>query len=141
MSVTIIDHDLCTVVEAHGSLDRRGAHELETALRSLIEDQGVACIVVDLSDVPYVSSAGLRVLISVARRLRSEQTGGDLYLASPSDRVVDTLDLAGLQPVFNLYDNRQQALRQIECLDPDSAPEDKPVDRQPDSSEDERPGE
>jgi stage II sporulation protein AA (anti-sigma F factor antagonist) len=98
----------CALVHPSGTLDRRTAPELEATLQALA-DQGQRCIVLDLSDVGEMSSAGLRVIISATKLLRGERTGGDLRLAAPSQRVVQVLELAGLLPVLKAYPTRDQA--------------------------------
>jgi anti-sigma B factor antagonist len=99
----------CAVVCPAGTLDRRTAPELEAALQALT-DQGQSRIVLDLSGVGEMSSAGLRVIISSTKLLRSERVGGDLRLAAPSERVVQVLELAGLLPVLKVYDHRESAV-------------------------------
>lgn len=99
----------CAVVHPVGTLDRRTAPELEAALHALT-GQGHSRIVLDLSGVGEMSSAGLRVIISAAKVLRSDRTGGDLRLAAPSERVVQVLELAGLLPVLKVYRASDQAV-------------------------------
>lgn len=99
----------CAVVQPVGTLDRRSAPALEAALQTLAE-QGQRRIVLDLSGVGEMSSAGLRVIISAAKLLRNERTGGDLRLAGPGDRVVQVLELAGLLPVLRVFQTREQAI-------------------------------
>lgn len=99
----------CAVVRPAGTLDSRTSPELEAALQTLT-GQGHSRIVLDLSAVGEMSSAGLRVVISAAKLLRSERIGGDLRLAAPGDRVVQVLELAGLLPVLKVYTTGEQAI-------------------------------
>jgi anti-anti-sigma factor len=99
----------CAVVRPAGTLDRRTAPDLEAALQALT-GQGHSRIVLDLGGVGEMSSAGLRVVISAAKLLRSERIGGDLRLAAPGDRVVQVLELAGLLPVLKVFTTSQEAI-------------------------------
>ena len=99
----------CAVVRPVGTLDRRSAPELEAALQALAA-QGQGRIVLDLGGVGEMSSAGLRVIISAAKLLRNERTGGDLRLAAPGQRVVHVLELAGLLPVLRVFKTSDQAI-------------------------------
>lgn len=99
----------CAVVRPAGTLDRRTAPELEAALHALT-GQGHSRVVLDLSGVGEMSSAGLRVIISAAKLLRNERTGGDLRLVAPGERVIQVLELAGLQSVLRVYSNNDQAI-------------------------------
>lgn len=110
MEITTADRKTCTVVHVGGSLDRTTAPQLEQTLRELSEKQGINRIVVDLSGVPDMSSAGLRVLISTLKRLRGSKGGGDLRLAVPGKRVSDVLELAGLLPVIRIFDSEEEAV-------------------------------
>lgn len=109
MDITTEPLTSCTVVRPVGTLDRRTAPELESALLALA-DKGHSRIVLDLSGVGEMSSAGLRAIISATKRLRNERTGGDLRLAAPSERVVQVLELAGLLPVLKVYRGSEQAV-------------------------------
>ena len=110
MDVTTLRQDSCTVVQVVGQLDGVTSPHLEAVLQDLLDDQEQRQIVVDLSGVPDMSSAGLRVIISATKRLRSSRTGGDLRLAGPSKRVVDVLELAGLLPVVHVYGTWEEAV-------------------------------
>jgi anti-anti-sigma factor len=109
MEITTEILPACAVVHPAGTLDSRTAPELEAALQALT-GQGHSRIVLDLSGVGEMSSAGLRVIISAAKLLRSERSAGDLRLAAPSERVVQVLELAGLLPVLKVYPTGQRAI-------------------------------
>lgn len=99
----------CAVVRPVGTLDRRTAPQLEAALQDLA-GKGHGRIVLDLSGVSEMSSAGLRVIISAAKLLRNERTGGDLRLVAPGERVIQVLELAGLQLVLRVYSHSEPAI-------------------------------
>jgi anti-sigma B factor antagonist len=99
----------CAVVRPVGTLDRRTAPLLEAALQELA-GKGHGRIVLDLSGVGEMSSAGLRVIISAAKLLRNERTGGDLRLVAPGERVIQVLELAGLQSVLRVYSDSEPAI-------------------------------
>lgn len=112
MDVTTTSYENCTVVGAVGPLDRTTAPQLESVLEGL-DSEDVCRVVIDLSGVSDMSSAGLRVIISAAKRFR-RRDGGDLCLAAPSKRVVDVLDLAGLLPVLCVHGTREEAIASFE---------------------------
>jgi anti-anti-sigma factor len=64
---------------------------------------GTAQIVIDFQDVTYISSSGLRALLT-ARRLAQGQ-GGDVRLCRLSPRVYEIFDMVGFTQVFNIYDS------------------------------------
>ena len=62
----------------------------------------------DLARVDYMSSAGLRELVSAVKKLR--KLNGDLRVASPSPRVKEVLDLAGLDSIFQMFTTPVEAV-------------------------------
>lgn len=92
-----------------GSLDHATAPALAKALTQLT-DVGKCKIVVDLTRCTYVSSAGLRVLLS-ARRVCRRWNRGDVYLALPDPHSVrDTLELVGFTRIFGIYETPAEAV-------------------------------
>lgn len=114
MIISTVEHDSCVEVAVSGALDSATAPELARALTELA-DAGQHYIIVDLAEVRQISSAGLRVLINAAKRLSSARGGGDLLLASPSQRVVEVLDLAGLLPVLNVFPTTDEAMASLKA--------------------------
>lgn len=92
-------HPDVSVVLPEGRLNAEAAPALDAALSGL-EALGAQRIIVNLSSCIYISSSGLRAIISHARRLR--QLGGDLKLCCPSPRVMHVLDIAGLDAVLEI---------------------------------------
>lgn len=89
-----------TIVQAQGRLDATTAADADRRLAALVA-AGARQVVLDLAAVEYVSSAGLRVLLTIAKRLQQAQ--GKLVLASPTPQTRQILDMAGfsaLIPVF-----------------------------------------
>lgn len=87
------------VVGLRGELDLRTAADLRELLLDLTST-GHHHILLDLSDLAFIDSAGLGVLIGGLRRARDH--GGDLELAAPSPAVRLVLDVGGLSGVFQV---------------------------------------
>ena len=85
---------LTMVVE--GSIDTVTAPQLEGEL----ETDGVSELVIDVSKVPYVSSAGLRVFLTAYKAMSAK--GGLMSLAGAQPTVLEVLRITGLAAVFNL---------------------------------------
>ena len=69
-------------------------------------------LVVDFRDVEYISSAGLRVLLMLAKRLRD--SGGELVLCSMDRAVRMTFELAGFMPIFTVVASREDAFARLQ---------------------------
>lgn len=65
--------------------------------------------VVDLSEVQYIDSGGLGCLVSFLRRVR--QNGGDIKVATLSEKVRAVFELTRLHRIFEIYDDSSAAIR------------------------------
>lgn len=86
-------------VAVTGELDLPSAGQVETRLAELIEGDAET-IVVDLMGVSFIDSAGLGVLLSATKALRS--TGGELVLAADDRRILRLLEITGLNRVMRV---------------------------------------
>jgi len=84
-------------VKARGRLDNYWTEHLRTNLEELIRG-GAHIIRLNLSEVSYLSSAGVGTLVLIHQQLK--EIGGSLIIASPSDRVKQILDLCKLSPIL-----------------------------------------
>ena len=111
MEVTVNEYKNCDVVVAKGRIDSQTAPKLAEAMDS-ITGKGRYKIVFDMSDVEFISSAGLRVMISTQKKCR-RYNRGELVLACVPERVYKALDLAGFVQLFKMYDNTTEAVANI----------------------------
>jgi anti-anti-sigma factor len=107
VEITIQEYKRVAVITVTGRVDSATASDFEANVNDVIEG-GQHNLVLDLSQVDFLSSAGLRVLVTTRKTLQG--AGGDIVLAQPSDRVVETLDTAGLDVLFERYDTREAAI-------------------------------
>jgi len=95
------------VVTVGGRVDSAAAPDLEKTLQGLVENRRNQ-LVIELADVEYMSSAGLRALVSALKA--AKKGGGDLIIARPSARVREVIDLAGLTSIFTMHDDTLEAV-------------------------------
>jgi len=86
------------VIAAHGRIDAATAPDLESQLEARLTQE--ARVVVDMADVSYISSSGLKVLLASLRRARRQQ--GQLVLCSLQPRVAAIFEMAGFDQVFTI---------------------------------------
>ena len=103
MDISTKQHKRCDLVSISGRVDSFTAPRLAESL-SDITDAGRSNLVLDLSKVEYISSAGLRVLIDVQKTCKQLNRGEVLLIAVPK-RIYETLELAGFVPLFRFYDD------------------------------------
>lgn len=94
---TLVDANTATV-KVDGKLTVLTAPELEEAIGAI--DASVSNIVIDLQEVTYVASAGLRVFVATQRLASSR--GGTMTIAHPCDDVYEVLEMTGLATVLNI---------------------------------------
>ena len=95
------------VLGFEGSLDTQTSPTAEMQLTQMIE-QGETKIVVNLEKLNYISSAGLRVLLAAAKKLRT--TGGELRICSLSELVAEVLDISGFDMILPISATETDAL-------------------------------
>ena len=95
------------VFSVHGELDLHEAPELRDRI-SVAIDRGARVIVVDLTEVTFIDSMALGVLLAASNRLRP--TGGGLRLVVPSPSIRRIFEISLLDHVFTLDSTRGEAL-------------------------------
>jgi len=98
------------VLAAAGRVSHASADHLRAALDEAIA-QEPGGLVLDLSGVDYLSSAGLMAMESASSRLA--HTGGTLVLCNVSEPVRVTLDLAGLDAGLRIAPSREDARQML----------------------------
>ena len=94
------------VVRVRGFVDTANASQLEASLLQQVSARRT-CVVLDLSHVDYVSSAGWGVLVSAVRAL--QDVGGDLCLAAMQREVRQVYRLLEFPAILRAYDTVEEA--------------------------------
>jgi anti-sigma B factor antagonist len=98
------------LVGVSGRLDQNLTPILEAELLGLLE-QGHNRLIVNLHDVNYINSGGLRCLVTAWRQAR--QNGGDLKLCGLSERVAKIFSMVGFNRVFQIFEDCEAAREAI----------------------------
>ncbi len=101
------DADDISVVYLKGYLDAHTAQDFEDALQELV-DQDRVKIVVNLSELDYISSAGLGVFMGFIEDIRKKQ--GDIKIAEASDKVYRVFDLLGFPVLYEIFNKETEAV-------------------------------
>jgi anti-anti-sigma factor len=89
-----------SVIRPQGRLDSNTSDEFERGLLKRIDD-GDRLLVIDLSNVAFVSSAGLRAFLSVAKQVKA--AGGNLTVCSLNAYVKQVFDVTGCTTLLNVF--------------------------------------
>ncbi len=84
-------------IKIEGRLDTSTAPELESVVNESIDD--VTELTFDLEKMPYVSSAGLRVLLGAQKKM---QTKGKMVVINVQDSVTDIFEVTGFSDILDI---------------------------------------
>ena len=84
-------------VALQGRLDTVTAPELETELKTALE--GVTALVIDLSELEYISSAGLRVLLSAQKAMNKQ---GEMKVVHVNETVMEIFEVTGFSDILTI---------------------------------------
>lgn len=101
-----LENDI-TVFVLEGRIDTEGAVDLDLALQAAVSE-GQHRMVLDMAEVRYISSAGLRTLADVFTKNR--EAGGDLKLVALNPKVMRVFRIIGFDRFFSIYDTLEAAV-------------------------------
>ena len=97
----------CRVLRVGGRIDFESALDFEQRINSMMQEEG-DCFVIELSEVELLSSAGLRVLLSTAKRI--SHRNASLGLAAPSHVVRQVFEISHFNLLFKIFPSVMEAV-------------------------------
>jgi len=97
-----------TIVGLTGNLDSNTSPVAQTAIDEILAG-GVRKVVVDFTALDYISSAGLRVLLGTAKKLKG--AGGELHLFGLNETVREVFDISGFSTILAVFRTEAEALK------------------------------
>ena len=94
------------IVAISGSLDSTTSPDAQKALDAVLA--GATKVALDFSALDYISSAGLRVLLGAAKRLRA--SGGTLRMFGLNQSVREVFEISGFSTILAVYPSEAEAL-------------------------------
>jgi anti-sigma B factor antagonist len=110
MEITIHDSKEVKIVRFDGELETNTSHNAEVSLSKLM-DEGVKKILVDFEKLDYISSAGLRVLLATAQKLKAED--GALRVCNLNETVQEVFDISGFSTILSVFKTESEALNEF----------------------------
>ncbi|MEO7994513.1 MAG: STAS domain-containing protein [bacterium] len=107
MDIATREQNNILIVDIKGELDAKAAPDLKDALTDKITG-GQHRVLVNLSDISYLDSAGLGVLVSGLKF--ATRQNGDLRMWGLQDEVKNIFQLTRLNKVFQIFDTEEQAM-------------------------------
>ena len=96
-------------IDLEGRFDANTCEEVEQFVREIIEN-GKHNLVLNMEKVPFTASAGLRVILVIAKELRKDHEG-DLRIASPQPNVSKVFEISGMNNVLRIFDSLEAAIQ------------------------------
>jgi anti-anti-sigma factor len=103
--VTNLNHEIIDgslILKPSRRIDSSSAKAFEDEASALV-DAGPKKVVIDASDLDYISSAGLRVILTTAKKAKA--AGGGLTIACARANVKEVLTVIGFDSIFGLHDS------------------------------------
>jgi anti-sigma B factor antagonist len=101
--------DDAAVVQLAGEIDMSHSPGVHQALVEVLEKRPRR-LIIDLTDVTYMDSSGVGILVDALRRVRV--SGAKLALVAVAPRVLSVLQITKLDQFFEMYATREEALKQ-----------------------------
>jgi stage II sporulation protein AA (anti-sigma F factor antagonist) len=98
------------IIKINGRMDAVTAPEFEKTLNAWI-DESEKYFVVDLSSLEYISSAGLRSILVIAKKLKA--LSGKIILAAMEESVNEVFEISGFNSIIPIHDTVQAAIHQL----------------------------
>ncbi len=99
----------CELVVVSGEIDSDSAPALDERLLGLIK-AGKKNLVINLRDVAFLSSVGLRALMAAQMQVRKKVPRGKVVISEIPPQLRKTFELVGMQVMFELYDSDREAI-------------------------------
>ncbi len=108
MQINLEEIDGVTIISLSGKLNVTTTSGLEDAFNSLLEAHK-AKILIDCRQLEYISSAGLRVLLSAAKHFK--KISGEIALCALSASVKQVFEISGFTSIFQIYATKDDGLK------------------------------
>lgn len=95
------------IIAVDGRIDTANYLEFEQAVMALL-DQGVRRLYLDCSQLSYISSSGLRIFLSVQKKMMA--SGGSFRLYALQPGIKEIFDISGFSAIFSIFTSKEDAL-------------------------------
>jgi len=110
MDVSTREVDGTLVVDLKGDLDTNTAPDAQEHIDGVIAG-GASKLVINLADLEYTSSAGLRVFLATAKAMQAG--GGALAICCLNETVEEVFEISGFDAILNVFATEAEALEEV----------------------------
>ena len=106
MVIKIISEGNIAVVSIEGSLDTNTSKEADDQLTKWV-DEGSVKLLIDLTNLDYISSSGLRILLATSKKLKPLK--GEMRICGLNETVNEVFEISGFTMIFNVLKTIEEA--------------------------------
>lgn len=106
MNMTITKMQGVTIIHLAGDIDGRTAPQIQDALLATMQTDGK--LLLEMSRVDYMSSAGLRLLLLLYRQISDSE--GQVALVGLPEMIQDTMSITGFLDFFTTYNTLEEGV-------------------------------
>ena len=110
MAVTTERQDGTLVLAANGLVDSSNATECQDEINGAIDGNDPS-VLLDLGGLSYISSAGLRVILLVAKTLNAQDT--KFAVCSPSEPIREIFEISGFSQIIPMHSTQSEAIASL----------------------------
>ena len=97
MNIERISESGKLTLKLEGRIDTKSAPELDETVRTSLD--GVTSLIIDLKEVAYISSAGLRVLLIAQKQMNKQ---GEMKIINVSEDIMEIFEVTGFSDILHL---------------------------------------
>ena len=112
MEINVTEQDGITILELAGRMDATTTPEFVSAAQKLMT-AGKKQLLVDMAQLEYISSAGLRGILGLVKALK--KTAGRLAFCSLQPMAAEVFRISGFNAMLTVCDTRQEALKALQA--------------------------
>lgn len=110
MEITVEETGSALIIRLNGHMGHASVNELERVFDEWL-GKGKHNIILDMSSMQYISSTGLRLLLTTTTRINGLK--GKFLLCGMQQEVRQVFDVSGFTALFSIYDTTRTALKQM----------------------------
>ena len=107
MEISVTESRDVRILSFQGNLDTNTSPQAESEINGLI-DAGSQQLLINFEKLDYISSAGLRILLATAKKLKASQ--GDLKICCLNETVQEVFDISGFATILSVSKTEEDAL-------------------------------
>ena len=111
MAVTIERQGDAIIAQVRGRVDGTNAAEFQDELIP-VTDGSSQSVILDIGELSYISSAGLRVILLIARSLRAKES--TFTICSPTESIREIFEISGFSQIIPIHNSQAEAVAALE---------------------------